>query len=427
MPLKPYGAAGEDPDTPTTTAPPSSSPPPPSSVSSGSPSAATSSAVTSEATDTSETTASGLGGDPEFWYDTSTKTYYVVYYAPGDFDPPIPILWSVPDNETLKAFGGGDIPDIDKKLSTAEMDSTGAVFFGTTNDLPDSELDPWNGFKERIDRASEVQPWLADEEVYALVAAAYIEGRPLETWELKTTDWWQSRNDQQRAWAELSMGDPKTAEQHAMSDRIKVAAMFDSIGAAGNDQELIDWMANQYTVGNWSQEKLAQQIEAVTSGWGDLDPELEAWMTEGDVSAVESLDRTEDVRNLFTRWLGPAYPPTDEQVAEWATKLRNDPSAEEALTDSLRASRMALYPEYADENLTYDDIATPWRGVMSQMWGETPDETDAVFQDIVRMNNLTEAQQYLRKVGLSEGNQKVTQDAMSAMHSATGGSLRKAI
>ena len=186
-------------------------------------------------------------------------------------------------------------------------------------------------------------------------------------------------------------------------------------------------MANQYTIGNWSDQKLAQQIEAVTSGWGTLDSGLDAWMKDSKVSSVESIDKSEEVRALFDRWLGPAYPPTDAQVKEWTTKLRNDPSANEQLVGTLRGQRLALFPSYQDESLTYEDIASPWRSVVNQVWGETADETSATFQEIVGMNNKLEAEQLLRRKGFEEGKEKVILDASSALNNAVGGSVRRAL
>ncbi|RKZ89394.1 MAG: hypothetical protein DRQ39_00845 [Gammaproteobacteria bacterium] len=375
-----------------------------------------------QSSDTHETTAKGLGGDPQFWYDTTTKQYFAVYFL-EDQDPPIPIMWAVPDVETLKAFGGGSMPKISKKMTTKEMDSAGAIIFGSTDNLPDSELDPLNGFMERMDRAMETQPWLQDPEVLALYAAAYIEGRALQDWELDQTEWFRSRNTEQRKWAALIMSDPKTAQQQLEADQLKVSSMFDSIGATGNDPALIAWMAKQYTMGNWTQEKLAVQVEAVTSGWNEVDQELVDWMGSNEVTASATIDKSEDVRAAYLRWLGPAYPASEEEVTQWATRLRNDPSAEESLQASLRNSRKALYSMYEDENMTYEDIASPWRGVVSNVWGQTADETSDTFQEIIRMNNYTDANKLLRKQGLRDNIGKVWGDATAA----SSGNMRRAL
>jgi hypothetical protein len=377
-----------------------------------------------------EATYAGIPGDPEVWYNTNTGAWYAVYYAPGDFDPPIAILWRVKDDETLKAITGFDSTDTgqaDKKVTNADLEATGSVLFGTTDEIPEADGDPWTGFKERMERASKTQPWLNDPEVYAIIGAAYIEGRELQEWELDDTEWSRSRNAAQKTWQKMYWSDPATAEQKLMDDQTQVRAMFETIGAAGNDPALIEFMAQQYSIGNWSDRQLAAQVEAVTSGWGEVDESLKSWLTDNDVVGVGTIDKTDEIRATFNRWLGPAYPPTDAQVREWATKLRNNASADEELTAALKAQRMSLYPEYANENLTYEDIASPWRSVVQQMWGETADETGSMFQDIVRMNDLTQAQRTLRQVGLDEGNNKVVQAAALSVNAATGGSVRRAI
>lgn len=366
----------------------------------------------------------GLGGNPDLW--KVGDEYYIVHYAPG-FEPPIPIVWRVPDEETLKAFGGGSIPKVDKKLTTAQAESAGWVQMGTTDQLPDSEDNPWVGFKDRIDRASRVQPWLTDPDVYAVVAAAYAEGRPVEDWEMEATAWWQARNDREREWARISMADPKTAEQMLATNQIKVSTMFEAIGAAGNDPALLEYMATKYTTGQWDETMLARQVEAVTSGWGELDQGLADWMAGEDIEGISTIDKQEDVRNLFLRWLGPQYAPDDPLVQEWATRIRNDASGDEALTEYLRGQRMALYSEYDNENLTYEDIASPWRSVVSRMWGETADETDPMFDKIVRMNDLAGAEKLLRTEGRKRGNQTVMEDYTRAVSTSTGGSVRRAV
>lgn len=404
--------------------PPSQAPP-----TNSAPSASPSSPATDGAGDL-DSTFTGIPGDPEIWYNSDNGAWYAVYYAPGDFDPPIATLWRVKDDETLKALTGFDSTDTgqaDKKVTNADLEATGSILFGTTDEIPEAEGDPWTGFKERMERASKTQPWLNDPEVYAIIGAAYIEGRELQEWELDDTEWSRSRNAAQKSWQKMYWADPATAEQKIMDDQTQVRAMFESIGAAGNDEAMVEFMALQYSIGNWSDKQLSAQIEAVTSGWGEIDGDLAAWLVDNDVTAQQTIDKTDDVRALFNRWLGPAYPPSNEQVREWATKIRNNASADEELTASLKAQRMALFPEYANENLTYEDIASPWRSVVQQMWGETADETASMFQDIIRMNDLTEAQRTLRRVGLDDGNKKVVMDAAMSVNAATGGSVRRAI
>jgi hypothetical protein len=370
----------------------------------------------------------GIGGQPELWrIGEPPYTFVMVYYAPGDFDPPIATMWEVPDEETLLAFGGGKRPIVDKFVTQAEIDSAGAIMMGSTDLIPEAELDPWTGFKARIDRAAKVQPWLADPEVYALIGAAYVEGRALEDWELFDTEWYRSRNDREKAWAEISLANPSEAESMQEQDKLKVRMMFEAIGAAGNSDELIEYMATRYTTGQWNDTHLTAQIEAVSSGWGTLDEDLNEWMKESGSTGIQTIDRQDEIRSMFSKWLGPAYPPNDALVKEWATKLRNNASGDEQLTAYLKGQRSALYPEYENPDLTYEDIAAPWRSVMSRMWGETPDETGGTFQQLVKMNDLGGAEKLLRTEGRAAGNSTVMKEYSKSMQAASGGSVRRAL
>ncbi|MFO7165527.1 MAG: hypothetical protein DIU75_019605, partial [Mycolicibacterium hassiacum] len=138
-------------------------------------------------------------------------------------------------------------------------------------------------------------------------------------------------------------------------------------------------------------------------------------------------EREDEVRQMIQRWLGPAYAAnwTDQHIAEWAGRLRNDPDAKQELEDVLRKHRMALFPEYDNPNLTYEDIAAPWRGVVQQIWGQTADETDPLFMRIVRTNDLATAEQILRTEGLRRGIGTVVNDVMAAATSAFGGGVQE--
>lgn len=361
----------------------------------------------------------GIAGHPEVWKDSTSGQMFIVHFAEG-VEPPVPLLFEVPDEKTLQAFFGEGVKIVyDKTMKSADMDSTGAVKFGTTNNLDDSEGDPWVGFLDRIERLKEVSPWVEDDEILALIGGAYLEDRDIEDWELKTTDWWQGHNEQERKWLSLSMGDPASAERKIADDRLYTTSLFEKIGAEGNDPALINWMANQYTTGAWSQKDLAAQIEAITSGWGVVDEGLNTWMEGKGFDTSTSEQHFDRVRELWDTWLGPAYTPEDERIAEWATKIRNTADGEDSLIEMLRAQRLALFPEYENPALSWKDISAPWKALSSSMWGVPVEEADPFFQDVVRLNNGDEAQQMLRKAGFERGYDKVVNDMMNGIGSGS--------
>lgn len=361
----------------------------------------------------------GIAGHPEVWKDSTTGQIFVVHFAEG-VEPPVPLLFEVPDEKTLQAFFGEGVKiAYDKTITTVEMESTGSVRFGTTNNLDDTEGDPWAGFLDRIERLKEVSPWVEDDEILSLIGGAYLEGRDIEDWELKTTDWWQEHNEQEREWLSLSMGDPASAERKIADDRLYTTSLFEKIGAEGNDPAIIDWMSNQYTTGAWSQTYLTSQVEAITSGWGTVDEGLNTWMDDKGFDTSTSEQHFDRVRDLWDTWLGPAYTPDDAQIAEWATKIRNTADGEDSLIEMLRAQRLALFPEYDNPALSWKDISAPWKSLSSSMWGVPVEEADPFFQDLVRKNNSDEAQQMLRKTGFERGYDKVVNDMMSGIGSGS--------
>ena len=54
------------------------------------------------------------------------------------------------------------------------------------------------------------------------------------------------------------------------------------------------------------------------------------------------------------------------------------------------------------------------------MWGQTADETQGWWQDMVKTNDFTKAQSTLREKGLEQDVTQVTQDATQALQRAIG-------
>lgn len=377
----------------------------------------------------------GIGGRPEIWKDNDTGQVWIVYFAQG-MEPPVPLLYEFKAStdvnsplyqKTLKSLFGDAEVSYDRTMSSDEIDSSGAVRFGTTDNLADAEGDPWVGFKDRMERAKEVTPWLHDDEVLALVGGAYLEGRELQDWELESTDWYQEHNDRERKWMKTAMSNPDQAAQELQDGLLLATNMFESIGAEGNDPAMLTWMANQYVMGHWTQAYLAEQAEAVTSGWGEVDTELTGFLTSGGIDVSTTEQNYDKVRNLFSKWLGPAYPPTDEDLANWASRIRNTADGEDELIEMLRGQRLSQYSMYTDPNATYQDIAGPWKNLAFNVWGEAPDETSDMFQEIVRANDYTQANARLRTEGLALNKEKVWKDATETFRTDTSTNVRRAV
>ena len=60
-----------------------------------------------------------------------------------------------------------------------------------------------------------------------------------------------------------------------------------------------------------------------------------------------------------------------------------------------------------DENLTYEDIATPWRNFTFNKLGERMSETSPVFYEILMANDATKAAELTLIYGANNNNAKV--------------------
>lgn len=350
--------------------------------------------------------------------------HFLVWYVPFT-DPPVPLAWFVSSSEERKALGI-DTNKIDRKFkSWDQFYATGVLRHGDTRELVNTRVHPWELLKQHYEQEVAIKPYLADPEILALWAAAMMEGREVTEAELKTTNWWRTHSQAEREWLLLNASDPATAERLISDNRLRVADLLRSSGVANASEALINLIADNWTQGKWTEVYALQQIRLLADPYaeGELDPELRG-MTEG---LDRTREREDEVRQMIQRWLGPAYAAnwTDQHIAEWAGRLRNDPDAKQELEDVLRKHRMALFPEYDNPNLTYEDIAAPWRGVVQQIWGQTADETDPLFMRIVRTNDLATAEQILRTEGLRRGIGTVVNDLVAAATSAFGGGVQE--
>lgn len=348
------------------------------------------------------------------------QDYWVVYYVPNTH-PPVPMGWKVPPAE-VAALG---IKGQDRTLSTQDFYRTGILNMGITTEIPRTAegVHPFDVMVREYETEVQVKPWLADAEILALWAGAAMEGRGITAAELQGTEWWQTHNAQERAWISLNASDPDTANQQIADNRLNVTSMLSEMGIDNASAELINYIADQWTTGHWT------QAYAITQMQGLSDPYARVTLDSTLAKYKKGLDTTQgrelEVRNLVNRWLGPAYAAgwTQENIAQWAGEFRNNPDAETELIEILRGQRLALFPEYTNSNLTYEDIAGAWRGVWQRVWGEAPDESDSLFTNIVRMNDIAEAERLLRIEGLRRNNTTVSENLLSDVAGAFGGQI----
>ncbi len=367
-----------------------------------------------------------IGGDPEIWYNSETDTWSVIYVVP-DSSPPIPVYWNIPDESTLQAYFGPDAtPVADKLVTNQDMLDFGGLFAGASTEIGATDQNPLEGWATLYEDQAKVRPYLRDPEVLSKIMAASLEGRSISKAELEGTVWWQGKTEKQREWAIMSEADPKTAQQLLDSNRQRVILDIQNAGISDPSEELISLMTNNFTSGTWTENQLVGQITAVADPYSPftLTPEVQAII--GGVPMDGTQQEEDTVEELLQKWLGPVYGQwTDEQIAEKAGELRNDPDGQINFENQLRAQRVAMFPGYEDDSLTYRDIAQPWANFWQQQWGVQADETDPLFQQVLNTNDAVQNGSDLTKEGLRRGISKVTNDIQSKITRATGGSVAR--
>jgi hypothetical protein len=278
-----------------------------------------------------------------------------------------------------------------------------------------------------------VKPWLADPEVLAIWVGAAEEGRGISEAELQGTEWWRTHTEGERQWLSLNASDPATANALIADNRIQVADLFAQAGINNASAQLVGLVADRLTTGVWTNTYATNQIRMLADPnlTGALDPALRAMRTGLDTTRA----REDDVKAKVAEWLGPGLANTysADFYTQWASRLREDPDAEQALDDMLRRQfqthiniQRGTSRIYGDDaNLTYEDVAAPWRGVFQQQWGQTPDETSDLFMRILRTNDLATAEHLLRDEGVKQGNATVVGRLLSDVGSAFGEGVRR--
>jgi hypothetical protein len=353
---------------------------------------------------------------------------YLVWMVPvdsdgdGRYDDFVPISYLAKPSD-LAAAGISATPDV--TITGAEWQRMGGLQAGNLVDLDNPDEHPFEFFVDQMVENSVLFPWLLDPEIMALTGAAWLEGRALSEAELAGTDWWQSHSASERRWMVLSSTSPEEAQALLADNRIMVLEMLEQAGVNNAPESLINLLADSFTRGEWSNVKLNNQVGLLAdpSKRGDFDEAVLNYFAEDtDLELDTTQARRDTVNDAALRWLGPKYGEwSDRQLDQWGGRLRNDPDAAQDLEEMLARQRLALFPEYQNAALTYDDIAAPWRAVVADAWGEVPDETDSFVTKIVRLNDAEAAEQLLRREGIGRGNSKVVSSLLRDTFAAMGG------
>jgi hypothetical protein len=358
-------------------------------------------------------------------------TLYLAYEVPGAGGEvyegnPMYMAYTVVENDLIKAgliSPEAPVPTVNRTMTRDAFDST-TIVFGNTDQLT-SEIDnPFASFRETVSEQAQVAPWIKDPEMLSLIAEAALEGRVVSDAEWQSTTWYQTNNESQREWLRTFYSDPTTAAQLKTDAELAVANSLRAAGVSNAPQSVSNWMASKFVSGEWSDAYTSEQITLFADPYapGIKDSAFQTYL---DTVSITGLDRTtekeREVGELYTTWLGPTLGAlTDDEKADIAGKLRSDPDYQDKLIDSLKQSRLAAFSAYTNPELTYEDIARPWRNLTTSVWGETADETQGWWQEMVKTNDFAQAQTTLREKGLEQDVTQVTTDATQALQQALG-------
>jgi len=356
---------------------------------------------------------------------------YVAYEVPGSrgevYDgPPLFMAYEVPGNDLVAAglWSPEAPPPFISQLLKEDFDAITILQSGNTDQLTSLIDHPFASFAEQLETQIAVAPWLADIEAVGLLAEAALEGRQVSEAEWQGTTWWKEHSESERNWLVTYNSDPSTAQQLTTDAQLAVANSLQAAGVSNAPEAIVNWIADKYVSGQWSQTYTTEQISLFADPYatGKRDENFENYLSSTAITGVDrTTEREREVRELYSKWLGPSLGKlTDKETAEIAGRLRDDPDYQDQLIQSLKQSRLAAFSNYTNPELTYEDIARPWRNLTTSVWGQTADETQGWWQEMMKSNDYAKAQNTLREKGLEQDITQVTQDATKALQQALG-------
>jgi len=371
----------------------------------------------------------------EYW--NVDGNYYIVYFIPGT-GTPIYYDSSLQDLENI--FGPVEFSAIQESIkSPTSAQWNSAVRFGDSLELADPNIydpsqSPWVSFVDTVAKESKIRPWLNDAEMVQLLAESTLEGRTVTDAEWQSTEWWRTHTQAERDWLLLAQSNTTDftgvltadAQNKIENDRLAIKNLMEQSGINNPSDELINWVSEKFTTGLWSEPFVADQIEILSDPTleANLDTELDNFITSGEVDYDTTRAGESQIKRLSKEILGPVFGAniSDSQLQTWAGMIRNDPDAEINIREKMMSMLQGLFGENYIDGLTYEEMATPWRGFTTNTWGGTLDESSTLFQDVVKSNDISKATEMLYKEGLKDGgSEKIKNEVLSSMVGQFGG------
>jgi hypothetical protein len=186
------------------------------------------------------------------------------------------------------------------------------------------------------------------------------------------------------------------------------------------DADTVNWVANKYASGAWSDDYLLQQLTGATQ-YGSiftLDDDFQNVIDNGVVTMSNKGE--EEVKSLLDTWLPEElHAPYLNNISEYAGKFINDPDFADNFVEQLKDERYAFNSVW--------DREIPWQNVYNNavtlaegIWGVIPETGDATIDAVLNEPDLGKRKEILRLEGLERGYVDVTGDLINAMGSSLG-------
>ena len=385
--------------------------------------------------------------ETQIWVRDGVK--YVVWQVP---EQPFFMRYKTTDAEINQFYSGRPKPS--EKTVSDDVWTTSVLFGTSLAELPTNVIlqgdSPFNGFIELIDAAIDARPWLeTDEEVRNLWIQGIVEDRDITQEEWAATDWFETQTQEVIDWLVTSKArgvddENLPADAAALRDENRLVysqalrdagvVNVDAIVDENTGKSFGQWFGDMVTTGQFTSTYAAFQVRELgeDSTGAKIDSKITDWL-QGKGPLAQTRSGYATVQNASYKWLGPLYGMLDSgSQAELAKLYRNAESPEvgnELLNNRFKEIRKTIFPASVyDENLTYEDIATPWRNFTFNKLGERMSETSPVFYEILMSNDATKAAELTLIYGANNNNAKVldsiTDDAAQSLGVSPAGVLR---
>jgi hypothetical protein len=370
---------------------------------------------------------------------------FLGYEVPGAYGQlyngnPIYMLYEVLSNDVFEAgiLTQGASPQVNVSLGSKQDLNQYGIVVGGTDELTDDVEHPFIRFVENFEAGKRVNPWLADTEInpntgvtYQQEAIEFLAEQALEQFTPEQTqvryegsDWYQKSTTAQKTWLTTLLTQPAQADQDIQDKQIQVKIAMEANGIASPPDALVNWVADKAVTGMWTQVYTDQQIALLADPYkpGTRDTGMVNFIEGVGVGTLDRLSVGEKtVRDLYRRYLGPSLgSASDTEIAEKAGLLRSDPDAEEQLKAYLEQQRLAMFGNYTNPTLTYNDIVQPYKNLVNQVWGQEVDETQDWFIKMVQDNDIEKAYTTLREKGMEQGIERVQDQALNDLQRSIG-------